>query len=32
MRDAEGGNPLDEEIDFCKSCKMFLKNRAWLLN
>jgi archaemetzincin len=31
MRDAEGGNPLDEEVDFCKPCKMFLKNRGWFL-
>ncbi|KUJ61684.1 Zn-dependent protease [Flavobacteriaceae bacterium CRH] len=25
MRDAEGGNPLDEEKNFCNSCKSFLK-------
>jgi archaemetzincin len=31
MRNAEGGNPLDEEIDFCTSCKAFLRNRGWLL-
>jgi archaemetzincin len=31
MRDAEGGNPLEEEVDFCKTCKMFLKNRGWVL-
>ncbi|MBW1654823.1 Zn-dependent protease [Flavobacterium quisquiliarum] len=31
MRDAEGGNPLNEEKDFCKSCKSFLKNKGWQL-
>ncbi len=31
MRDAEGGNPINEEIDFCKSCKQFLRNKGWLL-
>jgi archaemetzincin len=31
MRDAEGGNPLNEEIDFCISCKVFLKNKGWML-
>lgn len=25
MRDAEGGNPLDEEIDFCQYCFAYLK-------
>jgi archaemetzincin len=29
MRDAEGGNPLDEEKDFCKNCTKFLKNNGW---
>jgi archaemetzincin len=32
MRDAEGGNPLDEETNFCTYCKTFLKNKGWLLN
>jgi archaemetzincin len=32
MRDADGGNPLDDEIDFCKSCKTFLKSKGWVLN
>ncbi len=31
MRDAEGGNPLDEEKDFCDSCKSFLKTKGWQL-
>ena len=31
MRDAEGGNPLDEEKDFCNYCKDFLKNKGWQL-
>ncbi|SFC99845.1 Zn-dependent protease [Flavobacterium phragmitis] len=31
MRDAGGGNPLNEEKDFCKSCKSFLKNKGWQL-
>jgi len=29
MRDAEGGNPLDEEKGFCTSCKAFLTKRGW---
>lgn len=29
MRDAEGGNPLDEETGFCSSCKSFLEIRGW---
>src|SRR5579859_2838424 len=29
MRDAEGGNPLNSEKDFCSSCKRILKNRGW---
>ncbi len=32
MRDAEGENPLNEENDFCTSCKSFLKNKGWVLN
>jgi archaemetzincin len=31
MRDAEGGNPLDEEKEFCKDCKSFLKAKGWQL-
>ncbi|KQW97517.1 Zn-dependent protease [Flavobacterium sp. Root420] len=31
MRDAEGGNPLDEEKDFCENCTKFLKNSGWQL-
>jgi len=29
MRDAEGGNPLDQEKGFCTSCKAFLTKRGW---
>jgi archaemetzincin len=31
MRDAEGGNHLDEETEFCQSCKSFLKSKGWQL-
>ncbi|SEN84566.1 archaemetzincin [Flavobacterium sp. CF108] len=31
MRDAKGGNPLDEEKDFCNDCKSFLKSKGWQL-
>lgn len=31
MRDAEGGNPLDEEKGFCNECKSFLKSKGWQL-
>ena len=31
MRDAEGGNHLDEETDFCVSCKSFLKRKGWIV-
>ncbi|KAF2079150.1 zinc-dependent metalloprotease family protein [Flavobacterium sharifuzzamanii] len=31
MRDAKGGNPLNEEKDFCENCKSFLKNKGWQL-
>jgi archaemetzincin len=31
MRDAEGGNPLNEEEDFCPACKSFLKGKGWRL-
>ncbi len=32
MRDAEGGNPTDEEKDFCPKCKDFLKTKNWKFN
>lgn len=31
MRDAEGGNPLNEEKEFCLSCKNRLKSKNWKL-
>lgn len=31
MRDAEGGNPLDEESSFCASCRFFLVKKGWAL-
>lgn len=31
MRDAEGGNPLNEEYRFCASCKTYLTRRGWKL-
>lgn len=31
MRDAEGGNPTNEEKGFCKSCHAFLSARGWQL-
>ena len=31
MRDAEGGNHLDEENDFCRNCKNFLLKKGWEL-
>ena len=31
MRDAEGGNPTDEETGFCPKCKKYLQERGWLL-
>ncbi|MDQ6471008.1 Zn-dependent protease [Flavobacterium sp. LHD-80] len=31
MRDAEEGNPLDQEKSFCKDCKSFLKRKGWQL-
>ena len=31
MRDAEGGNHLDEEKDFCEYCKSFLVKKGWNL-
>lgn len=32
MRDAEGGNPLNDEKDFCPSCRTKLKEKRWKLN
>ena len=32
MRDANGGNPLDEETRFCESCQAFLIKKGWLLD
>ncbi|MBB6370844.1 matrixin family metalloprotease [Chryseobacterium shigense] len=32
MRDAEGGNPTNEEKDFCPTCKTFLINKNWKFN
>ena len=29
MRDASGGNPLDEEKEFCPSCKKVMENKGW---
>ncbi len=29
MRDAEGGNPIDEEIEFCDKCREVLINKGW---
>lgn len=31
MRNAEGGNPTDEEKEFCKSCHAFLLSKGWQL-
>lgn len=31
MRDAEGGNPTDEEKEFCKNCRSFLSAKGWVL-
>ncbi len=31
MRDAEGGNPFDQEKSFCRNCKSFLKSKGWQL-
>jgi len=31
MRDAEGGNPMDEETGFCKNCAGYLKEIGWRL-
>ena len=32
MRDAEGGNPTDEEKEFCKKCKNFLIKKGWKIS
>lgn len=32
MRDAEGGNPTEEEKDFCIKCKNYLKTKHWKFN
>ena len=29
MRDAEGGNPTDEEVEFCPKCKKHLRTKNW---
>jgi len=31
MRDAEGGNPLDEERGFCESCTTYLRKKGWVV-
>ncbi|MES2543732.1 MAG: matrixin family metalloprotease [Bacteroidota bacterium] len=31
MRDAEGGNPLDQEKEFCPDCKKYLQEKNWIL-
>jgi archaemetzincin len=31
MRDAEGGNPTNEEKEFCAKCKSFLTSKGWNL-
>lgn len=31
MRDAEGKNPTNEEIEFCEKCKTFLISKGWNL-
>lgn len=32
MRDAEGGNPANEETGFCKSCRQVLMKKNWKFN
>lgn len=32
MRDAEGGNPLDEEVHFCEKCQKHLEKKGWKLS
>lgn len=29
MRDAEGGNPTNDETGFCKSCSRYLQGKGW---
>jgi hypothetical protein len=29
MRDAEGKNKLNQEVDFCRKCKMHLELKGW---
>lgn len=31
MRDAMGGNPLDEEVGFCRVCRKHLREKGWRL-
>lgn len=31
MRDAKGGNPVDEEKEFCERCRKILINKGWSL-
>ncbi len=31
MRDAKGGNPTDEEKDFCINCRQYLRSYSWRL-
>jgi archaemetzincin len=31
MRDAKGGNPLEEEVHFCEKCKKNLEGKGWKL-
>ncbi|MCH5715339.1 hypothetical protein [Niabella hibiscisoli] len=31
MRNADGGNPLNEETGFCEKCKSYLVERNWIL-
>ena len=31
MRDAEGGNPFNQEKSFCRECKSFLRSKGWQL-
>ena len=32
MRDAKGGNPINEEKEFCESCARQLNKRGWNFN
>lgn len=32
MRDAEGGNPTNDEKEFCTKCRSFLQKQGWVLN